>query len=63
MQEPKLSNMNASKRILLYIHGACDYDIMFPEKKSEGGLELIGVEIRRIRTVGYVFYYGGALMS
>jgi len=55
--------MNASKRILLYIHGACDYDIMFPEKKSEGGLELIGVEIRRIRTVGYVFYYGGALMS
>jgi len=71
MQSPKVSHMNAVKRILRYLRGTCNLGIMFPCKKPRGEMKLVGfadadrcgdMEDRK-STAGHIFYYGKGLVS
>ena len=71
MQKPKALHLAAVKRILRYLKGTLDYDILFPAVDKGKECKLVGytnlswcsdAEDRK-STTGYVFMLGGALVS
>ncbi|XP_050878795.1 secreted RxLR effector protein 161-like [Lathyrus oleraceus] len=71
MQKPKVSHIAVTKRILRYLKGTLDYDIMFPASDVGKKCKLMGyigsswyndTEDRKSIT-GYLFMLGGALVA
>ncbi|GAU37763.1 hypothetical protein TSUD_102800 [Trifolium subterraneum] len=62
MHKPKVTHMQAVKRIIRYLHGTIDYGILFPKPTGHKG-NLIGFcdsdwcgdQVERKSTMGYVF--------
>ncbi|RDY14617.1 Copia protein, partial [Mucuna pruriens] len=71
MQEPKQSHLLAAKRILRYVQRTVDFGILFPKEEAAAEPELVGYSDSdwcgdkqdRKSTAGYIFFYGGALIS
>jgi len=71
MQSPKVSHMNAVKRILHYLRGMCNLGIMFPYKKPLDEMKFVGFAYAnwcgdredRKSTAGHKFYCGEGPVS
>lgn len=70
-QKPKVSHLEATKRILRYLKGTLYYGILFPAADEGKECKLVGYSDSRLCgdvkdrkfTVGYVFMIGGAPVS
>lgn len=71
MENPKLSHFRAAKRIMRYVKGTLDYDIMFPNNFAAKKCNVLGYsdsdwcgdKSDRKNTTAYVFFYGDAPIS
>ncbi|XP_058732917.1 secreted RxLR effector protein 161-like [Vicia villosa] len=71
MEKPKVSHLNAIKRVLRYIKGTLGCGILFPATDNGGKCELLGYtdsswcgdKDDRKSTAGYVFMFSGAPIS
>ncbi|XP_047163693.1 uncharacterized mitochondrial protein AtMg00810-like [Vigna umbellata] len=71
MQNPRVSHLNAVKRILRYLKGTIEYGILLPKHGSGGEVRVIaysdsdwcGDKGDRKSTAGYVFFFDGAPIS
>lgn len=71
MNDPKHPHFVAAKRILRYLHGTLDHDIMFQKPANQNLIELFGFsnsdwcgdKVDRRSTSGYLFKFLNSAMS